>query len=195
MTMPPEVVPSPLVPSSPDPILRSALIVGVSVPAVFVTALVLQGFIVQLSGVLVPLVGIAFVYDIAATAAFCALLSIALVRRPRPRSVAVVAGVMGLLAGLAPIGLVLFLRLSYRACAVANVLALPWAEPWRELAHWGGGIAWLASTVALIIGLVRRDLRRAAVALWIVSAVLAVPAFILFFLIVYGDPSADCVPV
>jgi hypothetical protein len=125
----------------------------------------------------------------------CAVVAINVGQPPRSRRYVIQAGTLGVLASLAPISLVIFLRLSYKACAVANLLSLPWAEPWREFAHWGTGMIWLASTVFLIVALVTPRLRRAGKAMLIWSAIIAIPTFFLYFILVFGDPSLDCVAV
>jgi len=157
--------------------------------------MIAQTIVVQSTGTLLNLVGFAFLYSIVGATLMCALLGVAVLRRPRARSTALMAAGLGTLAGLAPISLILFIRLSFHTCAVLNVLALPWPEPLREITHWTAGGVWLASTIGLILALTRRDLRRPSVALWIWSMAIAVPAFVLFFLIVYGDPGPGCIPV
>ena len=74
------------------------------------------------------------------------------------------------------------------------VLGLPWGEPWREIAHWGAGLVWLAATVFLIVALVREPLRRAGIAMLTWSLGSVVPAFFFLLLIVYGDPGPGCIP-
>lgn len=101
---------------------------------------------------------------------------------------------MGVLAGLAPLSFVVYYRLSQFACPVANILSLPWAEPWREIAHWGAGLLWFASTAFLLTALWIRDLRHPAIAMWGFSFAAIVPTFILTFLTLYGDPGPYCVP-
>jgi hypothetical protein len=125
----------------------------------------------------------------------CAGIAIAVRRPPRSRTYVAQATVLGILVALAPIAVVLFIRLSIRTCVVLNVLGLPWAEPWRGIAHGASGAMWLAATVLLIIALVRPRLRRAGIAMLIWSGVSVIPAFFLLFLIVYGDPAAGCVAV
>lgn len=129
-----------------------------------------------------------------AVAAGCALVAVAAGARPRSRGYVIRATTMGALAGLAPLSLVVFYRLSQFACPVANILSLPWAEPWREIAHWSAGLIWLASTVCLVAALWIRRLRRAAIAMWTFSFAAVVPTFILMFLTVFGDPGPDCIP-
>jgi hypothetical protein len=130
----------------------------------------------------------------ALVAAACAVGAVVVLNKPRSRRDVVQAATLGVLAGLAPISLVLFLRLSSKACVVLNILDLPWAEPWREIAHWGGGAVWLASTVFLIYALATPRLRRAGVAMLVWSVIITIPTFLLYFMITYGDPAAGCVP-
>ena len=125
----------------------------------------------------------------------CAAVAVAVGRPPRSRTYVAQAAVLGVLVALAPIALVVFMRLSRKMCVVMNVLGLPWAEPWREIAHWGAGLIWLAATVMLIVALAQPTLRRAGVAMLIWSVVSVIPAFILYFVMTYGDPAAGCVPV
>lgn len=178
-----------------DPLLAATVGVGISVPVVFLSAVIVQTIVAQSTDTFVNLVGIAFLYSIVGATAMCALLAVAVLRRPRKRSTAVAAALLGTLAGLAPISLILFLRLSYHACAVANVLGLPWPEPLREIIHWTAGLVWLASTVGLIVALTRKELRWPGVAMLIWSGAITIPAFFLFFFIVYGDPGVGCTPV
>ena len=139
--------------------------------------------------------GAIFVVLIVAVSGACALVAILVGRRPRSPAYVVQAAAIGFLAGLAPISVVVFLRLSYKACAVLNILGLPWAEPWRDLAHWGGAAVWVASTCFLVFALVKPGLRRAGIAMSIWSGVIAIPTMLLLFLVVYGDPAASCIPV
>ncbi|HEY9497869.1 MAG TPA: hypothetical protein VIQ78_02475 [Terrimesophilobacter sp.] len=136
-----------------------------------------------------------FVTTVVVAVVACGAVAVSVGRRPQSRRHVVQAAALGALAGLAPISAVIFLRLSYKACVVLNILGLPWAEPWREIAHWGTGVIWLASTVFLIFALATPHLRRAGLAMLIWSAVIALPTFFLYFLVVYGDPGAYCVPV
>lgn len=140
--------------------------------------------------------GIVFCSLIVLVAAGCAVVAIQVGKKPRTLWSNVVAGILGVLAGLAPIGVVVFLRLSIRNCLILNPLGLPWPEPWHDLAHWAGAAVWLASTLLLIVALVVPKLRRAGVAMLIWSAVIAIPTGFLFFLTIYGDAGAGyCTPV
>jgi hypothetical protein len=181
-----------LVARKTEPVLFWTFVVGASVPVVFVAALVVQLIVVRPTG---TFMNVAFLYSIVGATTMCALLAVAVLPRPRIRSTVVIAAALGTLAGLAPLSLVLFLRLSYHVCAVLNVLALPWPEPLREIVHWTAGLVWLASTVGLIVALTRRDLRRTGLALLVWSVIITFPTFMLLFLIVYGDPGPNCIPV
>ncbi|MFC5501097.1 hypothetical protein ACFPJ4_02460 [Lysinimonas soli] len=172
-----------------------AVVVGASVPLVFLVALVVQIIVVNSSNRFVDLVGLAFAYSIVGAVVTCALIAVAVGKRPRVRQIVIPSAAIGVLAGLAPISAVVFLRLSHKACAVWNVLGLPWAEPWRDLAQWSALLIWLASTVSLIVAVTTPRIRRAGVAMWIWSAAIAVPTLFLNFLVVYGDPGPSCVPV
>jgi hypothetical protein len=144
---------------------------------------------VNTAGLLLVIVPVAL-----AVAVGCAIFAARAIKPPRSRRDVVRASLLGVLAGLAPISAVIFLRLSTRACVVLNILGLPWAEPWREIAHWGAGAIWIASTIFLVVALITPSLRRAGVAMLVWSAVIAVPTFFLYFLTIYGDPAANCVP-
>ena len=124
----------------------------------------------------------------------CALVAGAVTRSSGSQRYVLLASVMGVLAGLAPIGLVLRYRLNYVACPVVNTLSLPWPEPWRTIAYWVGGLVWLTSTIILIGALWIPPLRRAAAAMWIFSLAAVVPTFLLIFLTAFGDPGPYCIP-
>jgi hypothetical protein len=171
-----------------------AVLLAASDFLVFVGGVVVQTAVVNSTGEFVDLVGPAFVYSIVGATITCALVAVAVGRRPRSRELVIQSAAMGVLAGLAPISLVVFLRLSYHACAVMNVLALPWPEPWREIAHWGSAAIWLASTAFLIFAVATPRLRRAGVAMWIWSGVIAIPTVFISFLTVYGDPVRTAFP-
>jgi hypothetical protein len=96
-----------------------------SIGAAYLIGFSAQLVIVKLAGVVVNLLGVAFVYGIVATTVGCVLVSIGVGPRPRARRDIVVAGVMGALTALAPIALVVFMRLSLHTCTVVNVLGLP----------------------------------------------------------------------
>jgi hypothetical protein len=177
-----------------DPLHVAAIVVGATILAVYLVTIVLQAVLVRIvDGVNV--LGVAFLYGIAASVVGCALLAIGAGARPRSTGEVVLAGTIGALAGLAPICLVVFLRLSIRTCVVLNTLGLPWPEPWREIAHWGAGLVWLASTVLLIVAVARPALQPVGVAMWVWSGVISIPASIFFFFTLYGDPLPGCVPV
>ncbi len=127
--------------------------------------------------------------------AFCVLACVWFSPQPLALRTAIVPAVMGLLAGLAPVSLVLFIRLSVTACTVVNVFGLPWAEPARSTMHAATAILWLASCALLVIGVaLDRGLRRPAIAMLLWSGIATVPAFLLFFITFYGDPAPGCVP-
>ncbi len=168
--------------------------VGATVPGVFVVLAILQIVVTYAAGEYINLVGPAFLYAAIGATATCALVAVA-VGRARSQRFVIESVAMGVLAGLAPISLVIFARLSYRACSILNVLGLPWPEPWREIAHWGSGLIWLSSTIYLVVAVAIPRLRRPATAMWIWSAAIALPTVMLFFLITYGDPAPGCTPV
>jgi hypothetical protein len=131
---------------------------------------------------------------VVAAAVSCTVGAVHLGRPIRSPGRGFLLALMGLLAGLAPISIVVFLRLSVRMCIVANPLGLPWLQPWHDIAHWAGGAIWLASTVLLIIATTRPKLRRAAVAMWMWSGAIAIPTAVFLFLTIYGDAAANCTP-
>lgn len=123
-----------------------------------------------------------------------AVVAVMAVKPPRSRAHVVRASILGAFAGLAPIAAVVFLRLSVNACVVANILGLPTAEPWSEIARWGGGAVWLAATVMIVVALAVPRYRRAGFAMLAWSALVAVPTALLCFFMLYGDPGEGCVP-
>lgn len=130
-----------------------------------------------------------------ASTAFCVLACVWFSPQPLAPRTAIVPAIMGLLAGLAPVALVLLFRLSVTMCTVVDIFGLPWAEPFRSAMHAASAVVWLASSVLLVIGVaVDRGLRRPAIAMLVWSAYATVPAFLLFFITVYGDPAPGCVP-
>jgi hypothetical protein len=124
----------------------------------------------------------------------CAIVAVRFGRARTPVPI-VVAVVLGLLAGLAPISLVVFFRTSFKDCIVVNVLGLPWPGSWETNIHWIAGAIWAASTVLLLLALVWKRVRRAAVVLWICTGILTIPTAFLLFLTVFGDTAAGCVPL
>jgi hypothetical protein len=198
--MSPVAPPLPPPPHSPqaaqprDPVRSTIAWVSTLIGVAYLVALITQALISRTTGVFVNLIGGAFVFGVVAATAGCALVAIGAGARPRTRRDVVFAGVMGALAGFAPIAIVVFMRLSAHTCTVVNVLGLPWAEPWREIAHVTAGLIWLASTVLLIVAVNRPRLRRAGVLMWKWSGIIAVPTMLLFFFMVYGDPIAGCTP-
>ena len=138
--------------------------------------------------------GPAFLFPAAlAGSALCAVACVWLSPRPITLRSSLLPVVMGVLAGLAPVAVVLAFRLSMITCTVVNVFGLPWAEPWRSVAHVASASTWILSCIFLVAGLVLdRGLRRAAIAMLVWSAIAAVPAFLLLFITFYGDPSSGC---
>jgi hypothetical protein len=178
-----------------DPVRLWAWVVAGSVPVIFVVGLILQIVIVDATRGVVNFIGAAFGYSIIGTAVACALVAVGVGKPPRSQRYVISAAVMGALAGLAPISLVVYLRLSNRVCDFINVLGLPWPAPWREVAHVGGGLIWLASTAFLIVAVATPRLRRAGMAMWIWSGIVSIPTVVLFMLIVGDVPASGCTPV
>ncbi|MBX9471266.1 hypothetical protein [Microcella sp.] len=125
---------------------------------------------------------------------FAAIAGVWFSPQPITARTATLPAIMGVFAGLAPVALVLFFRLSVEMCTVVNVFGLPWSEPWRDVAHIGSGIVWFFSCLLIVLGFaLDRGLRRPAIAMMAWSAMAIVPAFLLFFITVYGDPAPGCV--
>lgn len=97
------------------------------------------------------------------------------------------------LALIAPIVVVIGLRLMFRTCLILNPLGLPWPEPMRTAVHVLCLLVFLASTAGIVFGFVKRDLRPAAIVAAIYSALAVIPGFIVSFALVYGDPGPNCV--
>lgn len=131
---------------------------------------------------------------VAAATAVCVLATVWLSPRPLSWRTACLPALMGVLAALAPVGLLAFMRLSGEGCVWFNYLGLPQAEPWREVVHWGGGLVWLASSVLIVVGLFFPRLRNAALAMMGWSGLSVTPTILLMFLMSFGDPVGDCLP-
>ncbi len=130
-----------------------------------------------------------------AASALCAITCVWLAPHPLTRRSALAPVMMGLLAGLAPTAIVLAIRLLDTTCTVVNVFGLPWAEPWRSIMHVASIAVWILSCVVLTMSLrLDRGLRRPAIAMLVWSAMATLPAFLLLFISIYGDPAAGCVP-
>lgn len=130
-----------------------------------------------------------------AASALCAITCVWLSPYPLTRRSAIAAVVMGLLAGLAPTAIVLAIRLSVTTCTVVNVFGLPWIEPWRSIMFVASLGVWILSCSVLAMSLTfDRGLRRPAIAMLVWSAMATLPALLLLFITVYGDPAAGCLP-
>lgn len=99
------------------------------------------------------------------------------------------------LAFIAPIAVAIGFRLSFKTCTGLNLLGLPWPPAAESSVAWTCLALVLASTAALVVGLVRPRLRSASVVMLVYSMVAVVPTFIFMFLSVYGDPGPACVPI
>lgn len=124
--------------------------------------------------------------------ATCVMIAVWLSPRPFSLESASVSVAMGLLGGLPPIALVLFLRLVETDCIVINVFGLPWSAPWEELLRWGSGVLCLLAPFVLFGAVRRPALRAAAVAMLGYWGVVAFPTLVLLFLSFYGDPAPGC---
>lgn len=140
--------------------------------------------------------GPAFLFPVVlAGSAFCAIACVWLMPGPVTFGSALLPIVMGVLAGLAPVSVVLAIRLSVVTCTVVNVFGLPWAEPGRSTMHVAAIGIWITSCILLVVALLRDNgLRRPAIAMSVWSAIATVPAFLLLFITFYGDPAAGCLP-
>ena len=125
--------------------------------------------------------------------ATCVTIAVWLSPRPLSWAYAAPSAVMGLLGGLAPIALVLFLRITAStSCIVINVFGLPWSAPWQELLHWGSGALCIIAPIALITAVTRPALRGPAIAMLGYWVLMALPTSVLWFLSVFGDPAPGC---
>lgn len=131
----------------------------------------------------------AFVF---ATTAGCVIFLVWMSPRPLRWRTAGLPAVMGLLAGLAPVSLVVFLRLTVQACIVVDTLGLAYVGPARGLLLWLSGMVWLASTAFFTAGVLRPAWRSAAVSMVVWSFICVIPTTILLFFSFYGDPGPDC---
>ena len=136
---------------------------------------------------------VSLVYLVVAVWAGCFLAVAAASPPTRSRSVTWTRVTMTMLALLAPIGLVVAIRLSFEACILLNPLLLPWPEPLRTIARVVSAVVVLGSSALIIRGLRSRDLRPTSVALVICSACFSIPTFFFLFLTVYGDPGPNCI--
>lgn len=130
-----------------------------------------------------------------AAAAVCVLLTVWTSPRPLAWRTAALPALMGALAAVAPVGLVLFFRLSVETCLVMNLFGFPWVEPWRAIVQWGSAVVWISSTALLIVGFIVPRLRAPAIVMlgWSIASV--VPTFLLYFVTFYGTPAPGCSPV
>ena len=176
-----------------DPVRLWAKVVAAAVPIVFFIGVLLQA-VVDAAHADANLLGPTSALAIIGIVVACALFAVSAAKPPRTRRYVIPAAVMGVLAGLAPISPVVYLRLSNRICDMVNILGMPWLEPWREIARVSGGLIWLASTAFLIVAVATPFLRRAGVAMWVWSAIAAFPTIIVFMLIVGDVPAPGCRP-
>ena len=102
---------------------------------------------------------------------------------------------MTTLALLAPIAVVLSIRLSVEACLVMNPLFLPWPDAVKVAVRVASALVVVASTALIVRGFWLPQLRDASKRLSIYSALFVIPAGFLLFLTVYGDPGPNCIPV
>lgn len=100
---------------------------------------------------------------------------------------------MTTLALIAPLAVVVAFRLSFEMCIILNPLGLPWTQPVKTVARIVSAAAIVVSTVMLIWGSRRHDLKGASLVLAKYSAAIAVPTILVLFLTVYGDPGPSCV--
>jgi uncharacterized membrane protein (UPF0182 family) len=86
-------------------------------------------------------------------------------------------------------------RLIYKTCAGVNFLDLPWPTSVEVIVAAAAGLVALAWFPAIVWGLLRSQLRVAAIAAACSALVGAVPALIVTFLSIYGDAGLSCVPI
>jgi hypothetical protein len=95
---------------------------------------------------------------------------------------------------LAPVAVVLALRLSSKTCTVMNPLWLPW-DPHVHSTVQVASIAIIAiAAVGIIVGYAIPSLRRMSNTLLIYGAISTVGVMVLLFAAYYGDPGPNCVP-
>ncbi len=136
--------------------------------------------------------GIGLAYSTAAVAIACTLLSLGVQRRPVAPRTGVYLAIMGFLAGLAPLCVVLYYRLSMKVCPVMNLLGLPWPEPLREIVRIASGVVLLLSLMLTAYGMSQKRFRISAIAITVFYCMMAIPTFLFMFLLVFGDPGPYC---
>jgi hypothetical protein len=102
---------------------------------------------------------------------------------------------IAVLGFLAPIAVLVFLRLWIKSCTGFNYLQLPWDDGIANAVRIAAVVVWLSSTALIVVGTRRSELRSASIFMIAWSGVACIPVMFLLFLSVYGDPAANCVPV
>lgn len=175
--------------SKPDVLLVWALILGTStIPVFLFSPSIWTHFGLEWSTAF----GIGLSYSTAAVAIACALLALGVQRQPIAPKTRAYLAIMGFLAGLAPLCVVLFYRLSIRSCPVMNLLGLPWPEPLREIVRIASGVVLLLSLMLTVYGLFQKRYRVSAIAIAVFYCLMAIPTFVFMFLLVFGDPGPNC---
>ena len=132
--------------------------------------------------------------SVAATIAL--VIALAIRAMTPPRSIRDIVGVVvvSLAIWATPAVIAVLLRLAIRQCPVLNLLGLPWPAELRI----GVIIAGIVIIVIALVGFIvaARSARSRAVArVWaIAGSILGAAGFVLFFLLIYGDPAAGCLP-
>lgn len=97
------------------------------------------------------------------------------------------------LGAIAPVAAVVGLRTLSNACSAINPLGLPWETPPLVAVRLLCLAVIAVSTVLIVLGRRRPDLRATAVALTRWSAISVAPVLIVLFMLVFGDPDpANC---
>lgn len=94
---------------------------------------------------------------------------------------------MILLAIIAPVAAVVFLRLGLNQCSVIDPFGLPWEVVPLTLVRTVCVAIVVASSVFIVVGFTRRELRVFAAASVAISVVAVVPGVIALFLLMFGD--------
>lgn len=124
------------------------------------------------------------------------ILAVLSASQPRsPRWAVIYRTVMFAFAFFAPIAVVVFLRLLHKTCAPINLLLLPWGDTAEMAARVAAVAVWAVSTTLIIIALRTPWIRGAGLVAYYWSLWSIIPAFVMYFLSVYGDPAPSCIPV
>lgn len=168
--------------------------IGLSALFVFFVLLVVQMIAYGLGGTGVNFIGIAVIYAPIACIVSLSVSVAAASPASVSRSAFLVRIAMTALAILAPVAAVLLLRLSMEICIILNPLGLPWPTSTKTVVRIACATVVIASTAAIFLTRKHAELRGTSRVLAIYSAIMLIPGFFAFFLMVYGDPFGGCVP-